>query len=110
MAAVLSGAALESPPVSRRVVRPGAGNRLRALRRLLAPALWLGLRLLRLRFPRDWFRALLFLRELGGRCLPEAGDTEAKQPDPFRRASPALGANEIPLFQTRQQLDHPPPR
>src|ERR1035438_375591 len=54
-------------PTYSQVVRPGAGNRLRALRRLLAPALWLGLRLLRLRFPRDWFRALLFLRELGDR-------------------------------------------
>src|ERR1019366_2732745 len=81
------------------------GIRFRARRRSLATVFWSGGRGPRsFRLPRA---RLLSPSEFGGVLLSEAEDTRGKQPNPFHRAAPAVGANEAILFQTLHQLDYP---
>src|ERR1019366_2658076 len=81
------------------------GIRFRARRRSLATVFWSGGRGPRsFRLPRA---RLLSPSEFGGVLLSEAEDTRGKQPNPFHRAAPAIGANEVLVFQTLHQLNHP---
>jgi hypothetical protein len=102
---VLSGAGLESPPVSPRAARRYLRHPASSSAPFPGGGVWVrkpqpeGLSLSPGAARLSW--------RARGEWPTEAGDAEGQQPDPFHRAAPTIRANEALLFEAPHQFDHP---